>query len=69
MYQKSSITFTVTFKDAPVLKPLIRAMNYLGRGYKKQLVEQLILKAAIKVADDPSVLRKLCDGKFDIVVK
>ena len=68
MYDPTNMTFTVTFKEVSQLKPLAEAMRALGKGHKKPFVEQLIIKAALLVEDNPHVVTKIIHGNFDINV-
>lgn len=64
MYDPNNITFTKTYKNVPAMKNLATQLDFLGRGFKGQMLDQLIMAAAKLAAHDPKTVQKLANGDF-----
>lgn len=66
MYDPNNITFTMTYRNVQAIKPLADQLEFLGRGYKKAVIDKLVMAAANLAKDNPQAIQKIANGQFSL---
>jgi len=68
MYNRNNLTFTTTLKKSEETKDMSIQLELLGKGYKKRLIERIIISIATLAKLDKRAVEKICNGKFKITL-
>jgi hypothetical protein len=68
MYNRNNLTFTTTLKKSEETKDMSIQLELLGKGYKKRLIERIIISIATLSKLDKRAVEKICNGKFKITL-